>query len=169
MPTILTSQEAAHFVRTDADDPILQQWLPLVDQYLANATGHDWAQDTPVHPTAVAAAGILLVYWYDNPQEIGQSPAALAAALVQLEAESLKYRKYRFYGNNGAGGIAVSGAQVGDVVQKLVGVYGVSGDQTAPFETVVSVDNQLQQVSSADLSGNQYVVVVKHPAEDVAV
>lgn len=169
MPTILSPQEAAHFVRTEPTDPILQQLMPLVDQYLIDATGHDWSLDDPVHNTAITAAGMLLVYWYDNPMLVGQAPAALSGALVQLEAEARKWRKFHFNGNNGTGGVSVPGTRVGDVVKTLVGVYGASGDQKAKFEPIITVDNQIQQTDAGDLSENQYVAVVKHPAEDVSV
>lgn len=168
MTNILTAAEAANFIRTDAGDVVMLQLLPLVDQYLLSATGHDWTKDNSIHKTAITAAGMLVVYWYDNPQLIGQAPTALAAALVQLEAEALKYRKYCFYGNAQAGGLSLPGARIGDKVISLVGVYGVTGDQAAKFESVVTVQDQIQQIHSGDLSGNQYVVVLKHPAEDVS-
>lgn len=168
MTNILLPQEAANFIRTSADDAIMLQLLPLVDQFLLSATGHDWTADTPIHKTAVMAAGILITYWYDNPVAIGQAPESLTAALSQLEAEALKYRKYCFYGNNGAGGVALAGARIGDQVITLVGVYGASGDQSAKFEAVITVDNQIQQSDAGDLSENQYVAVLKHPAEDVS-
>jgi hypothetical protein len=168
MTNILTAAEAANFVRTDAGDAVMLQLLPLVDQYLLNATGHDWKADSSIHKTAVTAAGMLLVYWYDNPMLIGQAPAALSAALVQLEAEALKYHKYCFYGNNGIGGIALPGALVGQVVIRLEGVYVVTGNQATKFESVITIQNQIQQIHSGNLAGNQYVVVLKHPAEDVS-
>lgn len=168
MTNILTPAEAANFIRTDVNDAIMLQLVPLVDQFLLGATGHNWAADATKHNVAKTAAGILLTYWYDNPLAIGQAPESLTAALVQLEAEALKYRKYCFYGNSGAGGISVPGARVGDEVITLVGVYGVSGDQSVKFEAVVTVQDQLQQTDAGDLSDNQYVVVLKHPADDVS-
>ena len=168
MTNILTAAQAANFIRTEATDAIMLQYLPLVDQYLESATGHDWAVDGTIHPTAITAAGVLIVYWYDNPTAFGQTPTSLAAILVQLEAEALKYRKYEFAGASGAGAISIEGARKGDVVQSLVGVYGVSGSQTSKFESIVSVDGQLQQTDAADLSDNLYVVVLKHPADDVS-
>jgi len=167
MANILTAAEGANFVRTTSDDAILTQLLPLVDQYLFNASGHDWTADTTKHPTAKIAAGMLITYWYDNPSSIGQPPEALSAILTQLEAEALKYRKYVFTGLNGAGSIWLNSAREGDVVITLTGVAGLSGDQSALFEAVVSEDFQISQTSSADLSESQFVVVLKHPAEDV--
>jgi hypothetical protein len=81
--------------------------------------------------------------------------------------EALKYRKYQFYGASGAGSIYLKGALVGDVVQKLVGVYGVSGDQLSKFESIVSAADAIQQTDGGDLSDNIYVAVLKSPIEDV--
>jgi hypothetical protein len=168
MANILSAAEAANFVRASTGDAVMLQLLPLVDTYLLNATGHNWAADASVSNTAKLAAGMLLIHWYDNPGLIGQAPAALSAGLVQLEAEGLSYRKYAFDGASGAGSISLPGARKGDVVQSLTGVYGVSGDQKAAFEATLSEDEQIQQTSTSDLSDNCYVVVVKHPADDVS-
>lgn len=167
MISILTAQEAANFVRTEPTDVILLQLIPLVDQYLLNATGHDWAADFPPHPTAQSAAGILLMYWYDRLDNIGQAPESLTAMLLQLEAEALKYRKICFYGNNGMGAVSLPGARIGDEVITLTGVYGVSGDQKSKFESVIDTQNQIQQTDAGDHSAHQYVAVLKNPAEDV--
>lgn len=167
MPNVLSAQEAANFVRTSVSDAVMLQLLPLVDSYLLNATGHDWAADSTIHATAKTAAGILLVHWYDTPAAIGQTPAALSSTLVQLEAEALKFRKFHFEGRNGAGGVSLPGARVGDAVISLTGVYGVSGNQTSLFEAVISADDQIQQTSGGDHSQSQFVAVLKHPAEDV--
>ena len=168
MTNILTPTEGANFVRTESTDAVMLQLLPLVDQYLLNACGHDWVSDATIHPTAKTAAGMLLVYWYDNPGAVGVSPETASSALVQLEAEALKYRKYDLAGRSGAGAISLPGARVGDVVITLTGVYGVDGDQSAAFESVVSIADQIQQISSSNLSDHLYVAVVKNPADDVS-
>lgn len=166
MTHVLTTAQAANFIRTQTTDAVMQQLLPLVDEYLKNATGHDWAADATIHNNAILAAGMLITHWYDNPGLIGQAPQAVRATLLQLEAEALKYRKYHITGLNGAGSIYLPGAREGDDVIRLVGVVGVTGDQSAKFESVVSVDDALAQTESGDLSANQYVVVLKHPADD---
>ncbi len=168
MTNILTAAEGANFVRTGVTDAVMLQLLPLVDQYLLNASGHDWAADTVIHPTAKLAAGMVLVYWYDNPGAVGMEPEGITGQLVQLEAEALKYRKYQFEGLNGAGSVYLPGAREGDDVVKLVGIYGVGGDQSTKFETEISADGQIRQTSGSDLSDNLYVVVLKSPAEDVS-
>jgi hypothetical protein len=168
MTNTLTPTEGANFVHTESTDAVMLQLLPLVDQYLLNACGHDWASDATIHPTAKIAAGMLLAHWYDNPAQLGVAPETVMGALVQLEAEALKYRKYDFAGRSGAGAIALPGARVGDAVITLTGVYGVAGDQGAAFESVVSVADQIQQTSTSNLSDYRYVVVVKNPADDVS-
>jgi len=116
----------------------------------------------------LVAAGMLLTFWYDNPSMVGQAPLAVRSTLMQLEAKAMNYRKYQFNGGSTSGSVAFDEARIGDVVIKLIGVYGVSGDQSSKFESIITVDGQIQQTNSSDLSDNQYVVVLKHPAEDVS-
>lgn len=168
MTNILTAAEAANFIRTEETDAVMLQLLPLVDQYLLSATGHNWAADSEIHPSAITAAGMLITHWYDNPGAIGQPPSSVRSTLMQLEAEALKYRKYQFSGADSAGGIFLEGARKGDEVVRLVGVYGATGDQSSMFESVLTANDQIQQTQGGDLSENLYVVVLKHPADDVS-
>ncbi|MEP7137854.1 MAG: hypothetical protein ABI904_23245 [Chloroflexota bacterium] len=167
MSNILTPAQAANALRTADDDPRLLDLLPQVDGFIARATGRDWAQDTVSNAVAVSAATMLTVMWFENPGMIGNEsvfPFGLTAALSQLEAEALKYRKIQFRGLHNAGGIYIHDARQGDLVVSLVGVYGVSGSQADKFEsTISSWFNLLKQTSNADLSGNLYVVILKSP------
>lgn len=168
--TILTPSEAANFVRTTETDQVMLMLLPQIDVFAQRATGRDWSADAVINPSAKTAAGMLLVLWYDNPAQVGSDgvlPYGLTNVLSQLEAEALKYRKYEFEGLSGAGVISLPGAFDGDTVIKLVGVVGASGDQSAKFESSISVDNQILQTYGSDLSANHYVVILKSPAEDV--
>lgn len=167
MSNILTPAEAANFIRTETTDQIMLMLLPMVDAHVQLATGHDWAADAVINQTAKAAAGMLLTYWYDNPSAIGTSPEGSGSAFVQLEAEALKYRKYEFEGLSGAGAVYLPGAREGDTVIKLVGVYGVTGDQTAKFESSISEENQIVQTYGSDLTEKQFVVILKSPADDI--
>jgi hypothetical protein len=167
MTNILTPSEAALFLRTEDDNPLVAQLLPLVDEYIEGATGRDWTADIPIHGKAKAAALVLTLSWYDNPMMIGKSDDGVNGLLVQLESEALKYRKYQFDGRSGAGTIHLTGAMKGDVIEDLVGVRGVSGDQASKFESVISTDGVIAQTDGGDLSVNSYVVILKHPAEDV--
>lgn len=168
MANVLTAAEAANFIRSTVDDAVMLQYLPLVDEYLKNASGHDWAADSTKHPAAKMAAGMLLTYWYDNPTAIGHAPDGLTALMVQLEAEALKYRKYVFAGLHRAGTILLEGARKGDTVISITGVYGVSGSQLSAFASVLAEDHILEQTSANDLSDNLYVAVLKSPADDVS-
>lgn len=168
--TILTTTQAANALRVLESDPRMVDLLPVIDAYIENTTGRDWSQDATKNKIAVSVATMLLVQWYEDPGAMGGThdmPHGITAHLTLLEAEALKYRKYEFAGINGAGGVYLAGAKVGDVVIKLTGVHGVSGSQTASFESTISEDDQIQQSSDADLSENRYVVILKHPAEDV--
>lgn len=165
--SILTAAEGAYFVRTYASDPILLQLMPLVDKHIERATGRDWTQDSTKSDLAKAAAGSILIAWYDNPGMVGQAPDGALGALTQLEAEAAKYRKYTFRGLNGAGYISLPEARIGDVVNKLQGYAGVSGDQSSHFESTVSAWCSLRQTDNSDLSANYYVVILKSPAEDI--
>lgn len=165
--TILTPSEAANWTRSTETDQILLMLLPQVDAYLQRATGRDWSADSNIHPLAKTAAGALLVNWYDNPAMVGSGSSGMNDVLTQLEVEALKYRKYEFEGLSGAGVISLPGAREGDTVIKLVGVYGITGDQTAKFESAISEENQIVQTYGSDLTEKQFVVILKSPADDV--
>lgn len=168
--TILTASQAANALRVPETDPRMVDLLPVIDAYIERATGRDWSQDATKNKIAVSVATMLLVQWYEDPGVMGgtnEMPHGITAHLTLLEAEALKYRKYEFAGLNGAGSVYVPGVRVGDVVIKLTGVYGVSGSQTANFESTISIDDQIQQTSDADLSEKRYAVILKNPAEDV--
>src|SRR5512138_3195911 len=142
MPNILSAAEAASILRTEATDSAMLTLLPQVDAYIQSATGRDWTADAPAHPAAKAAAGMLLVTWFDNPSQMGaDTPLAfgLNAVLTQLEAEALKYRKYQIYGRDLVGAISLAGALVGDEVISVTGIYGAAGSQDDKFETVITV------------------------------
>jgi hypothetical protein len=130
--------------------------LPLVDAYLENASGRDWTADTPVQSSAKHAARMLLVRLHEDPGNLAAQPfgLGLAAALVQLEALALRY--HVFAGRSGAGPICLAGAHLGDTVSSVAGKVGASGDQAAAFEAVITVEGQIQQVSSSDLSEKWY-------------
>jgi hypothetical protein len=155
MANILTASEAATVLRIEEDSQTLLDLLPAIDAYIKGATGHDWAADSPVIPEAKSAARILLVRWHEDPGALaGTLTLGQSAVLVQLESLAARYRT--FAGLSGAGSIALPGAKVGDTVSSLVGKIGVSGDQSAMFETVISVDDAIQQISNADLSNYWY-------------
>lgn len=158
MANILTASEAATVLRCETTDADMLALLPQVDSYIKNATGHDWAADNPVLPDAKSAARILLVRTHEDPGALAQPASALSwslsACLVQLEAQALRYQS--FEGRNGAGAIILSGARIGDTVSSLVGLIDATGDQHTSFETVITVNDHIQQVSTSDLTGKFY-------------
>lgn len=159
MANILTAAEAAAVLRTEITDVVMTALLPQVDAYIASATGRNWANDDVIHESAKSAARMLLVLWHEDPGVLSGAGSAtmshgLTAALTQLEAEGRRY--HRFAGLNGSGSIPISDAAVGDGVLWVRGLRGVSGDQSAKFETAISANGYLQQVSGDDLSANWY-------------
>ena len=157
MANILSAAEAAVVLRCEVTDPDMLALLPLVDSYIRNATGHDWAADSSIRSEAKSAARMLLTLWHENPGMVNSGNGlgfGLSAALVQLEAIALRYRE--FAGIDGAGSIYLPGVEAGDTVATLTGLIGVSGDQSTAFETIISVDDQIQQVSTSDLSEKYY-------------
>jgi len=158
MANILTASEAATVLRCETTDADMLALLPAVDAYIKNATGHDWASDNPVLPEAKSAARMLLVKWHEDPGMMSNGTASLgyglASCLIQLEAKALRYQE--FFGRDGAGSIDLPGALAGDTVSTLVGLVGVTGDKKTDFETMITVDGQIQQVSESDLSANVY-------------
>jgi hypothetical protein len=157
---ILTEIEAANVLRVDVDDPLIGDLLPQVDAYILQATGRDWTADTTIRPEAKSAARMLLVRWHEDPGGLGSGAATLdfglRAALVQLEALAMRYKA--FQGRDGAGAVALPGAVVGDTVVTVTGLAGVSGDQRSSFESRITVDDEIQQAATGDLSANWYQV-----------
>lgn len=133
--------------------------LPQIDAYIRMATGRDWTVDSPVNPLAKSAARMVLVMWYENPGMMAGGATALnfglTSALTQLEAWARRYR--RFQGLSSSGPISLPGACAGDTVSSLTGLIGCTGDQSAAFETVISVDDQIQQVTTVNLSKMWFV------------
>ena len=158
MANILTTSEAATVLRCDITDADMLALLPLVDAYIKNATGHDWSADSQIRAEAKSAARMLLTLWHENPGMVTSGMTTLgfglSAALTQLEAIGLRYKE--FTGRDGAGSITLPGVYAGDSVSSVTGLVGVTGDQKAAFETVISVDGQIQQVSVNDLSEKMY-------------
>lgn len=161
--TILSGPEAANVLRCAEDDALMLQLLPQIDAYIERATGHDFSDDTEISNRAKSAAMMLLVMWHENPAQMGgEDPLhfGLSAALTQLEADALKYRQYQFDGLDSSGYIYLAGAKTGDQIVSLLGITGVSGDQSSNFESVLAQDSYLQQTSGSDLSANQYLVTL---------
>ena len=158
MTNILTAAEASNVLRCSASDALMLSLLPSVDEYIANATGHNWANDSTINETAKAAARILITQWYENPAMLANGMTALSAGLVaclaQLEALALRF--VIFEGLDGAGSITMVEAHAGDTVTSMVGVVNATGDQSTKFESVISTSGYLKQTSTDNLSGKFY-------------
>lgn len=157
MANILTASEAATVLRCASTDADMLALLPLVDAYIKNATGRDWTADAVIHPDAKEAARMLLVIWHEDPGRIvadGSLSFGLRSVLTQLEAISLRYRN--FTGRAGAGPIDLPGALAGETVSTVTGLIGATGSQATAFESVITVDDEIQQISTDDLSENWY-------------
>lgn len=157
MANILSAAEAASILRCEVDDANMLALLPQIDAHIKNATGHAWEGDDPIHETAKAAARILLVRGYEDPGMMGsggEGSFALSSYFSQLEALALRY--VEFQGRSGAGPIWVNRIVLGDQVDSLVGISGVSGDQSSNFESIITVDGQIQQTATEDLSDYWY-------------
>lgn len=163
--SILTAAEAASVLRVDQDNAEMLNLLPLVDEYIFNATGHDWAKDLPAVDSAKAAARMLLVLWYENPGMVQAGGAqglaqGLTAALTQLEVMAGWY--HVFEGNIGAGSISVDGVGEGDVVEEVILlVGGTRADVSEDFGSTIGEIGVLEQLADEDLSGKFFRALVR--------
>jgi hypothetical protein len=166
MTNILTAQQAANAVRVDTTDLRMLDLLPQVDLFIQNATGRDWTQDSTKNPTAVSAATMLLVQWFDDPGQVDLGresipPFGLTAALTQLESEALKYRSYQFAGRNGVGAIHLhSGEFENEALRYRAYQYGAwpvsQGIVRAPFlHGVHKGDVVIKLVGVSGVTGSQ--------------
>lgn len=80
--------------------------------------------------------------------------AGLAAVLAKLEIIS-------FSGVAEAGACTAVGLNAGDVVLSVTGTVAADvGNQSSSFESVVTVDDQIQQTSASDLSSKVFAALV---------
>jgi hypothetical protein len=91
---ILTVQEAREALgyEPDQDMPgrVTSILLPAVDQFLRDATGHDWASDALIDPTAKMAASVLLVRWFEDPAQVGKnSDIGVVSLIAQLQSKAM--------------------------------------------------------------------------------
>ncbi|BCY18688.1 hypothetical protein hrd7_25370 [Leptolinea sp. HRD-7] len=162
MTNILTASEAAAVLRCESTDAAMLALLPQIDAYIKDGTGHDWTADSPIQDTAKAAARVLLVRWYEDPGRISDAPLhGIASLMTQLEVIALRYKVFK--GLVSAGAIAMDGVNAGDTVSKLTGLIGATGDQSAKFESVISVDGEIQQTANEDLSGIYFRAYIVPP------
>lgn len=86
--------------------------------------------------------------------ELAITPAALGNVLVGIKAIS-------FDGKNGAGACTAVGAVDGDMVLAVFGLTsGSLGAVDGSFESVITVNDQIQQSAVGDLSTKDYVALL---------
>ena len=167
-PNILSAAEAAAFLKCDEDDPSMLLLLPQIDAYIKRGTGRDWAAEAIIPEEAKTAARELLIQWHSDPgmligSQIAVLTGSLQACMSQLRAMALYY--HIFQGLAGAGSIPIDGLSMGDTVIKVVGKVGISGDQAAKFEGVITWDGYLLQTANQDLSYKYFEAYILPPGE----
>lgn len=167
-PNILSAAEAAAFLKCDEDDPSMLLLLPQIDAYIKRGTGRDWAAEAIIPGEAKTAARELLIQWHSDPgmligSQIAVLTGSLQACMSQLRAMALYY--HIFQGLAGAGSIPIDGLSMGDTVIKVVGKVGISGDQAAKFENVITWDGYLLQTANQDLSYKYFEAYILPPGE----
>lgn len=155
---ILTAAEAAKKLRCETTDPLMLALLPLVDSYIKNATGHDWAADSNINPTAKDAAMDYIDCLHEGGWRSEYLQENFIGKLNQLEALGRRYMI--FEGLPGAGYINLPGAREGDTVTAVTGIVGITGDQSSKFESVVSITGYIQQISADNLDEKFYRVLL---------
>lgn len=167
-PNILTTSEGAACLRCAEDDPLMVVLLPQVDAYIKRATGRDWAAETIIPQEAKSAARGILVQWHEDPGSLTGSQATVLTANIQAclsQLRAMAHYYFTFEGLPGAGMIPIQGVNEGDSVISLVGKVGISGDQSSKFESVITWDGFLQQLSGVDLDEKWFTAYVVPPGE----
>jgi hypothetical protein len=66
------------------------------------------------------------------------------------------------FGRNGAGGIPLPGAAVGDTVSDVRNITSPLSSIASSFETSISKAGQIQQTSSSNLSAEEFWFILVH-------
>lgn len=118
----------------------------------AAATTHVAASSTTVAGKVELATDAEALAGSDTDRAV--TPHALGSSIIKLDIIS-------FTGKNGAGACTATGLKTSDIVLSVTGVAaGTKGDQAAKFESVVTVNDQIQQSDAGDLSSNVYMALV---------
>jgi len=169
MTNILTTQEAADFLKCEVDDPTMLLLLPQIDAYIKRSTGRDWTTESPIPVEAKSMARGLIVRWHEDPGVLNSSQEAVLSGSLLACAQQLRVMAafyFLFEGLPGVGMIAIPGVAEGDVVLSVVGKVNITGDQSDKFEAVITWDGFLQQISAADLD-ETYLEAHVIPASEV--
>lgn len=94
--SILTQQEMADSLgyTSISEVPPRANLLPsFVDDFIKTATGHDWASDTTIDPTAKMLASALTIRWFEDPGQMGKisdNDIGVKSLIGQLHAKALQ-------------------------------------------------------------------------------
>jgi hypothetical protein len=80
---------------------------------------------------------------------------------VTVKGAKLPYLQLAVTGVAAPGPVAFPGAQVGDAVSSVTNLT-VPGNATGIFETVITVKNQIQQITAVDESAVVFLVLLAH-------
>jgi hypothetical protein len=160
---ILTATEASNVLRCEIDDPTMLALLPQIDAEIFRATGRKWEDDSVICPEAKSPASDLLYCLHEGGWPSEGLRQHYLAGLTRLEAIAQYY--YTFEGLDESGYIHIHHIHEGDTVVRVTGRVGATGDQSAKFETVISVDHSIQQISSDDLDDKWFTAYIVPPEE----
>lgn len=89
------------------------------------------------------------------------SSAVLAVTPAGLQADLLNCKVITALGKNGSGAVTLSGAIAGDKVLAASGITaGTLGALKSEFETTITVNGQIQQVSSSNYSAVAFLFIL---------
>lgn len=111
-----------------------------------------------ITPGPITTTGILSNYVLCGPTS--GAPSLPTFRGLEVADIPLILRRRQDDGNNGPGPVSFPGAKVGDVVVDILGWVTGGGtmlnDNMSEFESIISVNDQIQQTSMANLSTNTY-------------
>jgi len=160
---ILTVAEAAIYLHCEIDDANMLLLLPAVDAKIYRGTGRKWEGDSVICQEAKNAAYALLTCLHEGGWPSDGLRDYYLGCTTQLEAMALYY--YTFEGIDGAGYIHVHHIHEGDTVVSVTGRVGATGDQSAKFESVITEDHLLQQISNENLENKWFTAYIVPPQE----
>lgn len=127
-------------------------------------TGTDAAKGvTPAGLQAKVASAIAkgIIELATDAEAMAVTDAERAVTAHGLGATLARLELIAFSGRNLAGVCTATGLKVNDVIFSVTGVVAADvGDQSALFESIVSVADQIQQISATDLSTKVYHALV---------
>ncbi|RTK98730.1 MAG: hypothetical protein EKK57_11170 [Proteobacteria bacterium] len=111
-----------------------------------------------ITPGTVTTSGSLANYVLCGP--VSGAPSLPTFRNLDVADIPLILKRQQEDGNNGPGAVPFPGARVGDVVVDILGWVTGAGtmlnSNIADFESIISVNDQIQQTSMANLSTNTY-------------